>query len=754
LVRTLVALFAIAVCATVAPSAATAAIANQAVTYQLNAAHDGHQTDNHLTTPLSQAWSVTFPNKVSYPLIVNGVVYVTVASAGSYGTTLYALNQATGATLWSRGLGGTYWWSALAYDADKVFTINYDGILSAYDAATGASKWTVDLPGQYAFSSAPTAINGMVYLGGAGSGGTMYAVSQATGQVVWTAPVANGDNSSPAVDSNRVYVTYACHSDYAFDPLSGSQLWHYSTGCSGGGGKTPVVAAGFVFSRDSANGVLLNAASGTIAGSFNASTAPAVGNGKAYMVSGGTLTAVNESGAGTNAWTFAGDSKLNTAPLLIGDLLFEGSSTGNLYAINPNDGSTVWTGNVGTSIDRPDEQNVSQPLTGLAAGQGTLIVPAGSKLVAYVGANAGTGVPVNSGPPTVTGPPVVGRAVGADTGIWNPLPSGFGYQWLKCDPAGSGCSAIAGATSQAYTPDASDSGATLRVSVTATNGSGTSAAVTSAPSTPVTAGPPTGNKTATTLTLTPSKRTPTVGERVAFTARLSPQVDAGTITFTSRGTDIPGCDPKPAANAGDSVVCIAEAANPGKLFVTASYSGSESFSESSATQIIIVGPKSTTVPTPWEWPTPWSAPTPGEPPTPQAAAKPEVRLEYYPFARYFRARDRYQYGIAAARVACRNGATHFRVRAGGRARTLSCPAARRRRFTPAVMGLKARRTYRVKTTPLQMKGRMVLKRGVASLIRLRIPSPRSAGWKKVKRASAMRGPGARTVSPSERPTAG
>jgi hypothetical protein len=66
------------------------------------------------------------------------------------------------------------------------------------------------------------------------------------------------------------------------------------------------------------------------------------------------------------------------------------------------------------------------------------------------------------------------------------------------------------------------------------------------------------------------------------------------------------------------------------------------------------------------------------------------------------------------------------------------------------MGLKTGRTYRVQTTALQMKGRMVLKRGVTSLIRLRIPSPTSADWKKVKRASAKRGASVRAVSPSGR----
>jgi hypothetical protein len=54
-----------------------------------------------------------------------------------------------------------------------------------------------------------------------------------------------------------------------------------------------------------------------------------------------------------------------------------------LYALDLTDGAVAWSANVGAGIPAPDEQNVSQPLTGLAAGEGLLVVPAGNLLVAY-----------------------------------------------------------------------------------------------------------------------------------------------------------------------------------------------------------------------------------------------------------------------------------------------------------------------------------------------------------------------------------
>jgi hypothetical protein len=53
-----------------------------------------------------------------------------------------------------------------------------------------------------------------------------------------------------------------------------------------------------------------------------------------------------------------------------------------LYVLNDK-GKITWAGNVGASIPGPDEQNVSQPLTGLAAANGLVVVPAGSQISAF-----------------------------------------------------------------------------------------------------------------------------------------------------------------------------------------------------------------------------------------------------------------------------------------------------------------------------------------------------------------------------------
>ena len=56
-----------------------------------------------------------------------------------------------------------------------------------------------------------------------------------------------------------------------------------------------------------------------------------------------------------------------------------------LYGLDINTGAVVWSTNVGAPIPAPDEGSAAQPLTGLSAGQGLLIVLAGDQLVAYAG---------------------------------------------------------------------------------------------------------------------------------------------------------------------------------------------------------------------------------------------------------------------------------------------------------------------------------------------------------------------------------
>ena len=102
---------------------------------------------------------------------------------------------------------------------------------------------------------------------------------------------------------------------------------------------------------------------------------------------------------------------------------------------------------------------------------------------------------INSAPANLAAPTVDGNAeendvLAADVGIWSKVPSSYAYQWQRCDGAGAACANVAGATGATIALGHDYVGSTFRVAVVGTNASGSSQAVASAATAPVTASVP------------------------------------------------------------------------------------------------------------------------------------------------------------------------------------------------------------------------------------------------------------------------
>ena len=93
-------------------------------------------------------------------------------------------------------------------------------------------------------------------------------------------------------------------------------------------------------------------------------------------------------------------------------------------------------------------------------------------------ATAGRGTndaPQNTAPPVITGNATVGQTLSASAGTWSGKGLKFAFDWLRCDALGGSC-VDTGSTSSSYTAAAADAGHAIRVSVTATNKSGSATA--------------------------------------------------------------------------------------------------------------------------------------------------------------------------------------------------------------------------------------------------------------------------------------
>lgn len=82
--------------------------------------------------------------------------------------------------------------------------------------------------------------------------------------------------------------------------------------------------------------------------------------------------------------------------------------------------------------------------------------------------------------PTITGTPQVGSILTAVKGSWEGNPAGYAVAWSRCDETGSRWAAISGAVADTYKLSQVDAGATLRVTVRASNSAGSTAATSAA----------------------------------------------------------------------------------------------------------------------------------------------------------------------------------------------------------------------------------------------------------------------------------
>ncbi len=353
-----------------------------AVSYQINNGHSGFVAFKSATLPPSASWSVNIGGEPSYALIVGGIVYVT-ASVNS-NSQLLALNGTTGATVWGPiAFAGA---AGISYDAGTIFvdsgTYTTTGILSALDATTGNPIWSSTIPGEFATQSPPVAAEGLVYTL---DDGTLTAFNETNGAQVWQQAVS-GTNGAPAVMVDGVYAAPVCYA-YDLQPATGTVIWSANTGCEGGGGNTPAVGSGRMYAPLSPgyySGNVYSAESGQVLGAFAASAPPAISTSTAFILDNSTLQGIALSNDQI-LWSFAGDGTLVNAPVAVNNYVFVGSSSGNLYALNGTTGAQLWTTNLGAPITGPATGGeATQGATGLSAGDGLLIVPAGNTVNAFV----------------------------------------------------------------------------------------------------------------------------------------------------------------------------------------------------------------------------------------------------------------------------------------------------------------------------------------------------------------------------------
>jgi hypothetical protein len=307
---------------------------SRSVNASINAAHDGTQPNDVIASPLTKRWSLTIQGGVySYPVIADGRLFLSYAD-GQSRLAAYALED--GQLLWGPiGLASTV---LLTYDGGVLVGLDRTGALSGWDAATGRSLWSEPLPTQWVFDAAPVASNGLIYVNGLGSGGTIYAVEPATGRLRWSAQYYGGEGAV-AVGDGTIYQVSGCALVSALNALTGQVSVIHQTSCTGGGGGMPVYADGRLWVTDTVQGSVIINRAGTVLGSFGGGL-PAVHNGTAFY-GGDSATAVD---VATGAQKWATPIDRLCMPLVVaggGGQVFGGTVSGVLYELDEATGAQI-----------------------------------------------------------------------------------------------------------------------------------------------------------------------------------------------------------------------------------------------------------------------------------------------------------------------------------------------------------------------------------------------------------------------------
>ncbi|MGZ4166532.1 MAG: hypothetical protein ACXVFO_08000 [Solirubrobacteraceae bacterium] len=197
--------------------------------------------------------------------------------------------------------------------------------------------------------------------------------------------------------------------------------------------------------------------------------------------------------------------------------------------------------------------------------------------------------PVNTAPPVVSGAPQRTATLSATAGAWNGAGVTVAYQWQRSADTGTTWTAIAAATTAAYTLTAADEGDIVRVLVTATDPDG-SVATSSTPTTAVQAAPPINTQPPAVL------GTPSLGGTLSTdNGTWNPSADGYSYVW-QRGDGANGYQTIPGATSSTYTTVAADVGENVRVIVTATNVDGSVSSTSAASQAVQRPPVNITPP--------------------------------------------------------------------------------------------------------------------------------------------------------------
>lgn len=291
------------------------------------------------------AWDVPRSGAVSFtsmPLPAGGSVFV-----GDVSGTLAALDQADGSALWEQDVGGAIYGAPVLVDGLVVVGTEAGEVVAFTDA--GREVWRRQLQAGPALASLLVA-DEVIYAGT--EGGRLVALAPADGNVSWSIETGGPVTRGPAFTEGTVYLGTAGGRLSAIDITTRSSRWAIELGSGEVG--TPAVAGGRVYAARGIHGteltqdlVALDIRDGKVLWSFASSSGKqvhlgAVAHGRVYATSeDGNLYALDPE-TGSLLWTAPIGGRLATLATVAGNTIYVASSPGVVVAIDATSRTELW----------------------------------------------------------------------------------------------------------------------------------------------------------------------------------------------------------------------------------------------------------------------------------------------------------------------------------------------------------------------------------------------------------------------------
>jgi outer membrane protein assembly factor BamB len=243
-----------------------------------------------------------------------------------------------------------------------MYFIDYDGSAKSVNKLNGHLNWQRKLGTLSAVSPAVDPHDKLVFFplmsetpGARLAGnGKFFALSTATGQVVWSKALPAGSESSPVVQGGNVYFGDAGGTVYSLRASNGHVNWTFHASGAVKGGVA--YAAGNIYFGDYSSRVYaLNAATGhevwatsTGGGSGTIYGSPAVAFGRVYVGNTNHHVYALSQSSGQVVWDTPTSAYVYSSPAVadisgLGPTVYVGSYDGNFYALNAASGTVRWS---------------------------------------------------------------------------------------------------------------------------------------------------------------------------------------------------------------------------------------------------------------------------------------------------------------------------------------------------------------------------------------------------------------------------